>query len=232
MKTGFGRCARAVVAALSVVFLSRAEADSAAPAITLRPAEGRIWQTCLKPSEPIRWPWIDGATAARLTVESLCDGKTRVHTVERTGADLYGTKALPPNRRAGSERLFDLTLEYLDGENVVATETARVAVLPGVDGGKIGLRDSGSADWSMSPYKHPMFAYDADWTEDEVETISLQQSVGGATATTRDLDGSSGYDVADASDGSTTALSLLYDGVEAFTGACRYVGQGMLLLFR
>lgn len=232
MKTGFGRCARAVVAALSVVFLSRAEADSAAPAITLRPAEGRVWQTCLKPSEPIRWPWIDGATSARLTVASLCDGKTRVYTVERTGTDLHGAQALPPNRRAGSERLFDLTLEYLDGENVMATETARIAVLPGVDGGKIGLRDPESADWPESLYKHPMFAYDADWTEGDVAAVSLQQSVGGAAATTRDLDGTSGYDVVDTADGSTTALSLLYDGVEAFTGACRYVGQGMLLLFR
>ena len=77
-----------------------------------------------------------------------------------------------------------------------------------------------------------MFAYDADWSDDEVETVSLRQSVGGAAATTRDLAGTSGYDVADTSGDSTTALSLLYDGVEAFAGACRYVGGGLLLLFR
>ena len=231
MKTGFGRCARAVVAVAAIVFLSRAEADSAAPAITLRPAEGRVWQTCLKPSEPIRWPWIDGATSVRLTVESLCDGKTHVDTIEREDASLYGTYVWP-ELPEGSERLYDLTLEYLNGNEVLSAETARVALLPGVAGGAFTIQNPNSTKWQKVKIEHPMFAYDAGWSEDEVEAISLRQSVGGATATTRDLAGRSGYDVADASEGSTTALSLLYDGVEAFTGACRYVGQGMLLLFR
>lgn len=231
MKTCFGRCARAVVAALSVVFLSRAEADSAAPAITLRPAAGRVWQTCLKPSEPIKWPWIDGATAARLTVESLCDGKSSVITVEREDASLYGTSVWP-ERPEESERLYDLTLEYMDGNEVLSTETARVALLPGAAGGAFTIQNPNSTRWQKVKVEHPMFAYDADWAEDEVETVSLGQSVGGAAAETRDLDGTSGYDVADTSGSLTTALSLLYDGVEAFTGACRYVGGGLLLLFR
>lgn len=232
MKTGLGSRARAVVAVLSVIFLSRAEAASAASAITLRPAAGRVWQTCLQPSKPIKWPWIDGATAARLTVNSPCEGKAYAYAVVRADGDRYGMQALPANRCPGSERLFDLVLEYLNGETVLATETARVAVIPGVAGGTIDLRDPAASSWADSPYRHPMFAYDASWADAGDAAVSLRQSIGGAGATVRDLDGTSGYDVADAPGGATTELSLLHDGVEAFAGVCRHVGRGVLLIFR
>ena len=231
MKTCFGRCARAVVAALSVVFLSRAEADSAAPAITLRPAAGRVWQTCLKPSEPLKWPWIEGSTAARLTVASLCEGKTAVHDIVREGNALYAAQALP-EQPGGSERLSDLTLAYMAEASVIRTETARVAVVPGVDGGASTLRRLRGVHWTKVDTAHPAFAYDAHWAEDEASTVSLRPSVGGAAATTCELDGTSGYAVADAMGDSTTALTLLYDGVEAFTGACLRTGQGFLLILR
>ncbi len=232
MKTGSGSRARVAVAVLSVAFWSRAEAGSAAPAITLRPAEGHVWQTCLNPSEPVRWPWVDGSTAARLTINSLCNGKASVYTVVRADGDRHGAQALPENRRPGSERLFDLVLEYLNCETVLATETARVAVLPGVAGGTIDLRDPAASDWANSPYRHPMFAYDADWAEGEASVISLRRSVGSAEAAVRDLDGASGYDVVDAANDATTILSLLRDGVAAFTGVCKYVRCGLVVLVR
>jgi len=231
MKTRFGRGAQAVVAVAALAFLSTAEADTTAPSITLRPAEGRVWQTCLKPSEPIKWPWIDGATSARLSVTSLCDGKVSAYDVARASGAIYGTQALP-SQPDGSERLYDLTLEQTDGTSVLATDTARVAVIPGVSGGSFMLRPTSGKAWLKADTEHPMFAYDTDWTTNAVATVSLEQSVGGAAATTRDLDGTSGYDVADTSAGSVTALSLLYDGVAAFTGACKYAGQGLLLIFR
>lgn len=230
MNRGCRRGVLTVLTAIAFVFMLRA-AEGPAPAITLRPAEGRVWQTCFDPSRPLKWPWVDGSDSARLTILSLCDSKTTTTVVARQDDELYGSLAWPV-ASDGGERLYDLTLEYLDGETALSTESARVALVPGAAGGAFTLMDPNSAKWQKTKVEHPMFAYDTDWTEDEVSVVSLQQSVGGAAATTRDLDGTSGYDVADTSGGSVTALSLLYDGVEAFAGACRYVGGGLLLIFR
>ena len=222
---------RAVLTVAALASLLRADAGSSATAFTLRVPHGRVWQTCLKPSEPLKWPWIEGSTAARLTVASLCEGKTAVHDIVREGNALYGAQALP-ELPGGSERLYDLTLAYMAEASVIRTETARVAVVPGVDGGASTLRRLRGVHWTKVDTAHPAFAYDADWAEGEASTVSLRQSVGGAAATTCELDGTSGYAVADAMGDSTTALTLLYDGVEAFTGACLRTGQGFLIILR
>ena len=64
---------RAVLTVAALASLLRANAGSSATAFTLREPHGRVWQTCLKPSEPLKWPWIEVSTAARLTVASLCE---------------------------------------------------------------------------------------------------------------------------------------------------------------
>lgn len=195
-------------------------------AITVRPPEGRIWQTCMNPSEDLKWPWAEGATSAQVVFDLLCDGKSKTVVVARQGGAAYGTCAWPAIRHGG-ERLYDITLTQLSGESVLGTQTARVAMLPGVGGvGGATVRDPSLAGWGDTRVKNPMFAYDAAWSDGEVAAVSV--SVNGEAASP--LSGASGYDVVSAA--SSPAVSLLFDGIVEYEAACRYLPYGSVVVVR
>ena len=216
---------------VSVFFASIFAAVASASAMTVRSkTDQRIWQTRLNAAEPLRWPWIAGADSATVLFSSLCDGRARTVTVEKQPGDTWGTCGWP-SVPCGEERLYDLTLFYRSGEDVIETHTARVALLPGVNGGSgATVRDSSSSEWGSVNVKNPMFAYDAAWVDGDVSAASIvRQTEGGAPVETG-LSGTSGYDVVSAISG--PSLSLLFDGVSVYSGICNYMPYGMIMFFR
>ena len=197
-----------------------------AGAMTVRPPEGRIWQTCMNPAEDLKWPWAEGADSARVVFGLLCDGRSKTVVVARQEGAAYGTCAWPASRDGG-ERLYDITLTQLSGESVIETQTARVAILPGVGGvGSATVRDPSLPGWGDTQVKNPMFAYDAAWKTGEVSAVSM--SVNGGAATT--LSGASGYDVLPAV--SSPTVSLLFDGIVEYEARCRYIARGSVVVIR
>ena len=195
-------------------------------AITVRPPEGRIWQTCMNPSEDLKWPWAEGASSARVVFDLLCDGKSKTVVVNRQAGASYGTCAWPANRNGG-ERLYDITLTQLSGESVLETQTARVAMLPGVGGvGSATVRDPSLPGWGDARVRNPMFAYDAAWSTGEVAAVSMSVDGGAASP----LSGEGGYDVLPAA--SSPAVSLLFDGVVEYGATCRYLPYGSVFVIR
>lgn len=209
------------------------ELVSVADPITVFPeSEGRIWQTVVDSSAPIEWPWEGGADAARLVIASHWDGAVTTATVARaTGArrGAYdGVAAGTLGAPAGEERLYSLVLEQLAGETVVAAETARLAYVPGVAGGTITVRNARSANWSRTKSPSVLLAYDRAWTNETASAASAALDVSGAAL---DLAGTSGYEpFAPRQEGD--ALTLSFDGADAWHADLRLLALGMMLLFR
>ena len=216
---------------IAAAFLVVATAAQPIWAITVRPmSDQRIWQTCMKPSEDLKWPWAEGSSSAQLVFNSLCNGKSKTIVVARQGNAAYGTCAWPTNR-GGGEKLYDITLTQLSGESIIETQTARVAMLPGVDGiGRATVRDPSLPGWRDSREKNPMFAYDAAWSDGEVSAVSISSKVGSAAAVETPLDGASGYSVFSAASTPSPTVSLLFDGDAEYEAACRYIPYGLLFL--
>jgi hypothetical protein len=226
MKTIFMMSAVAAVALAS----SAAFAQSGPAPITVRPPEGRVWQTCLDRSEDLRWPWIDGADSVRVVFASLCTGRRRTVSVGKTEGELYGTSSWP-TLAEGEEHLYDVTLTYLSGAEVLESHAARVALIPGVKGGEGAVvRDVDSRAWGKSRVEHPMFAYDAAWSTGVVTQVSLVRQAGVDAVSETTLDGLSGYDVALAVP--SASLSLLFDGEEALSALVRYAPIGTTIIVR
>ena len=215
----------------SVFFASIFVAVASASAITVRSmADQRIWQTRLNAADPLRWPWIAGADSATVSFSSLCDGRVQSVTVEKQLGDICGTCGWP-SVASGEERLYDLTLSYRSGEDVIETHTARVALLPGVNGGSgATVRDSSSPEWGAVKVKNPMFAYDAAWVDGDVSAASIVRQAEGGSPVETGLSGTSGYDVVSAI--SSPSLSLLFDGVTIYSGLCNYMPYGMIMFVR
>lgn len=226
MKTMFKMSA---VVAFAFAFAAAFAQSGPAP-ITVRPPEGRVWQTCLDRSEDLRWPWIDGADSARVVFASLCTGRRRTVSVGKTEGELYGSSSWPTLAK-GEEHLYDVTLTYLSGAEVLESHTALVALIPGVKGGEGAVvRDVDSRAWGKSRVEHPMFAYDAAWSTGVVTQVSLARQAGVDAVSETALGGLSGYDVALAVP--PASLSLLFDGEEALSALVRYAPIGTTIIVR
>lgn len=170
--------------------------------------DGRLWQTCLEPSAPLRWPWELGAETATLTVSNLASGAVSVSTVARDGDAAYGEFAVSA-APLPEERLFAVTLEQSAGDAVVRRDEARIAYIPGVSGGGITVRAARPSVWRQSE-KSAVFAYDAKWADGDEMSVSWTARDGSSGS--RPLLGTSGYDVVSLADGIWTKLSLMFDG--------------------
>ena len=158
-------CASAIASAAFV-----ASAASSDVAIVVRPiSEARVWQTVLKPSEPLEWPWVNGADAAVVTVTNHCTGGVSVSRVERGEEESYGEfgmvrPALP------DEQLYSVVLEQMSGETVLSRDYARLAYVPGVEGGGVCVRSTRAMRRSEEV---AVFAWDSAWQTNEVESASF-----------------------------------------------------------
>jgi len=195
--------------------------------IIIRPIDNaRVWQTVLNPSEPLRWPWIDNADSAVLTVTSHWNNAVNTFVVNKNETDLYGTFALeaPP---AGEERLYSVVLEYRAGETAMGTEYARLAYISGVQGRGIEVVKSGHTSTCASV---AILAYDRDWSE-------TSSAASGATLTvtppgeTIELAGTSGYEPFKLAQG-VSHLELAFDGDVVWSADAARVNPGIVISIR
>lgn len=175
----------AAIAALTV---------ATATAGTVRSAlNGRTWQTVYDPSEPLSWPWPDGATSARIafsneTTGAVCESAA----VARGDGDAYGTFAvvLPADWTDGREALVSATLTVSGAGGVLESYDARLAYLPA----QFTVFKPGTRKWMRSKGER-IGSYDAAWlaeTADE-ESAMLTVTPPAASVFTMPLDGTSGY---------------------------------------
>ena len=194
-------------------------------------ADARVWQTVFKPSEPLAWRWAPEAVSARLTVTNALNRREAAsQTVARVGDGLYGTYRLPDVARSTEtgEGLVDVVLEQLDDlDAVVDRSVARLALLPGSDGGAFRVEKRKPSGWRMRDAR--VAAYDAMWsdaTKGATSAVAVLAAPGEAPVE-RALDGTGGYFDVQPAQG---VLSLSFDGVCADEGVLRL--GGLLLSYR
>ena len=214
-------CALAVALMALAPYAGRGDAP-----VILPTDDGRIWQTVFDPSAPLEWRWADGAVSATVTVTNALFGTVDAPiVVTRTANAKYGSVAMPNPARSGDtgEGLADVVLVQLDsGDNVLSSECARLAFLPGADGGAFTV----NAQQSMgSPRVVP---YDAAWTNVAVSAVACTFTPDGGVAQGIPLAGLGGYFPFAPADGT---LSLLFDG-DAYAEAQTRIRRGIMLIVR
>ena len=204
---------------------------SVSAGLTVRPAGGRIWQTHLTPSEEILWPWSDGADSARLAITNLRTSAGSRVDFERSDAENYGSYKIVAGDGT-AEELYFLALEQYAGEKLLSRFEARVAVIPGVEGGGITVRSKRPSAQRSSTTRE-VFAYDADWGSTYGATgLSLAWENQNGLSGEFDLEGTSGYDILDLDEGVLTRLTLFIDGVARYSRAVRNGSIGLTILVR
>jgi len=210
---------------LAAVFAAGVWAAFAGPVI-LSHEDGRVWQTVFDPSAPLEWRWSDDAASATVVVTNVLFGTVGAPVVVARAANAkYGSVAMPNPARSGDtgEGLADVVLVQLDsGDNVLSSECARLAFLPGADGGAFTV----NAQQSMgSPRVVP---YDAAWTNVAVSAVACTFTPDGGVAQGIPLAGLGGYFPFAPADGT---LSLLFDG-DAYAEAQTRIRRGIMLIVR
>ena len=184
-----------------------ASAASADVAIDVRPiSETRVWQTVLKPSEPLEWPWANGADAAVVTVTNHCTGGVSVSRVERRAEESYG-KFYMVRPEQPDEQLYSVVLEQVSGEAVLSRDYARLAYVPGVEGGGVRVR---SAKAMRRSEEVAVFAWDSAWQTNEVDSASFAW-VGYSSSGEEPLTATSGWSCLRLVPIEETLLSLSFD---------------------
>ena len=204
---------------------------SVSAGLTVRPAGGRIWQTHLTPSEEILWPWSDGADSARLAITNLRTSAGSRVDFERSDAENYGSYKIAAGDGT-AEELYFLALEQYAGEKLLSRFEARVAVIPGVEGGGITVRSRRpSAQRAMTGGN--VFAYDAQWAASYgVTELSLQWNNLKGLSGIIDLEGLSGYDVLNADEDVSMQVKLLMDGNIRYSRIVKNGITGLTILVR
>jgi hypothetical protein len=199
--------------------------------LIVRPAGGRIWQTNLKPDDSILWPWSDGADRARMTVTNLRTQVSSSHDISRANKETYGSYKLSCDD-GDVEELYFLALEQYAGDKRLSRYEARVAVIPGVQGGGITVRSRRpSAQRAMTGGN--VFAYDAQWAASYgVTELSLQWNNLKGLSGIIDLEGLSGYDVLNADEDVSMQVKLLMDGNIRYSRTVKNGITGLTILVR
>lgn len=194
--------------------------------ITLRPVgDGIRWQTCLGPAGngTVTWRWDDGADSASLTVTCHVE-RTVIGPVgiARAAGEKYGSYEFGSSWKGARRiRLYDFALVMSGDGNVLASQSARVALHPD----SIDVRKpSPSRDWRVvdrsAVYAVP---YDRSWSgaTSAAGAVSLGTVTAEGTGVSAELDGVSGFaplDVSPLMSGSVrnAEAGLEFDGVTAW----------------
>lgn len=212
---------------LAICVLAVSAAAVADPMI-LSPENGLVWQTVFKPSDPIEWRWEDGAVSASVTVKDLISGETREAVPVARGAGNYGSFAVtgltvPAD---GGESLADITLvQFGEGDAELSTQTARLAYLPGANGGAFTVAKFNPARARIAEPRAA--AYDAAWSKDATGAATSVFTPNGGTPEVTELDGSGGYYPVKAEFGH---LELAFGSVTLFETFLH--NNGMILLLK
>lgn len=153
-----------VVSAIVMSFLSGYRCYAT---VVLAPADGRVWQTVFHPSQPLSWRWTDDAVRAEVTFSNLVSS-VRMDTVfvTRSAGTPYGECPMPQPSCAPEtgEGLVDAVLtQYDSSDEVVYEKTARLAFLPGADGGGFTV-EKGSRKRFAVVKAARVIPYDNAWT--------------------------------------------------------------------
>jgi len=202
------------------------------PVIVRSASEGRIWQTVVEPSAPLAWPWAADATRAVLTLTNRCSGAVTAFDVARETDAVRGSQAVSIPAVDG-DVLVDAVLVQYNGDTCVSSESARLAFIPGVQGGAMTVRSARPTKWRKcsSP---AVFAYDAAWSNESAAATSATfgWSYAPDVQGMRTLAGASGYDAVDLPSLVDVHLTLGFDGTAYWTGDVRAGTPGFLLFIR
>ena len=127
--------------------------------------DARIWQTVFSPNDPLTWRWAEDSTRAEVVVSNMLNGAVSSSgVVNRAEGAKYGSCAMPdPARNAETgEGLVDVQLrQYDSSSSVVYSRKARLAFLPGVNGGEFNVEKGGAKFGRHSSSR--VVPYDAAW---------------------------------------------------------------------
>ena len=214
---------------LLVICVLAATVSAVAETKILSPEDGRVWQTVFHPSDPLEWRWEDGAVSATVTVTDLVAGQTREPVQVARGVGNYGSFVLTGLKAPaeGGESLADVTLVQNDeGGAVLSTQTARLAYLPGANGGAITVAKFNPSRATIKESR--AIADDAAWTADAAgDAKSVFTPEGEAEPVATELAGRSGYYPVAAKAGH---LELVFGKVTYLETWLR--ASGLVLLFR
>lgn len=195
----------------------------------ISPENGRLWQTVFSPEDPLEWRWEQESASATVTVSNLVTGVVSVSApVVRSAGARNGSYAMPSLDGADNgEALVDVVLEQKDGDSaVLATSRARLAFLPGTDGGTfdLDLRDKPKGDGVR------VVAFDGCWVNDQPSTSAEASFVAGENPPeVWALEGGSGYFPLAVKDG---LLSVSFPGQANALSGPVYLTTGFIMLFK
>ncbi|MDX9868644.1 MAG: hypothetical protein RBT78_12055 [Kiritimatiellia bacterium] len=172
----------------------------------------RHWSTVYTNTVPLRWDWIPEATHAKLNIVGM-----RGTFTTNFAADVSTCLWQAFDTAATSEEdVYDLALTvYGDGETILETLTARLAVVAGAVGGAAINAVAESAAWSQVR-KNVVIPYDAAWEPAASNALSATLEIARAggpsqTATFADAAGDYGWKLIQAGWGyGTFNLSLTF----------------------
>ena len=203
-----------------------------AAATTVLPCgNARVWQTVFAPSDPLVWRWAEDSVSADVTVTNLLTGAvSNIGPVARLDASAYGSCAMPNPARSDEtgEGLVDVSIrQYDSSQAVVYSRVARLAFLPGVNGGSFTVeRNSAKFGKYLSPRVVP---YDAAWADAPSATAAAAVfAPDGGVGVMSPLETVSGFFAQKKGKGS---LSVEFDDGAAALTAQLYVPRGAIITF-
>lgn len=165
-----------------------------ASAVIVRSSEnGRTWQTVYEPSQPLSWPWPDGAVSAQIVFSNQTSGAIFApHAVDREEGALYGSlaTALPSTWTDGKEALVTAELTIGSADNVLEKHVACLAFLPA----EINVLKPQNRRWRR-PEGERIASWDSAWKEETASADSARLSVLSPSGALSEitLPGKSGY---------------------------------------
>lgn len=152
----------------------------------------RHWSTAYTNTVPLRWDWIQDATHAKLDIVGM-NGTFTTNFAAGVSNCLWHAF---DTAATSEEDVYDLTLTvYSDGETVLETLTARLAVVAGAGGGAAVNAVAESAAWSKVR-KNVVIPYDAAWDPAATNALSATlaiEKVGGLSQTNAFTDAAGYY---------------------------------------
>ncbi len=221
-------CRRTVVLS-ALLFVAHAVAT---PVVYRNPADGRAWEVVLDATEPLMWPWAEGAVAATLTVSNVLSGAISEANVSRSGVR-DGSYVLPQS--GADEQLFDVTLAQTDGSATVSEQTVRLKV------GSASTVYVDSADKEFTSLTEPrIYGWSDLWTEESAGAASAALATAvknGAAIGSWTLPAAGGYGAMSVKEtfggkrGPVTA-ALAFDGTTYLTAELSAKGLGLYIIYR
>jgi hypothetical protein len=165
-----------------------------ASAVVVRSADnGRTWQTVYEPSQPLSWPWPDGAISAQIVFSNQTSGAVFVSpTIRREEGAFYGSlaTALPLSWTDGKEALVTASLTISSAGSVLEKHIASLAYLPS----EMNVLKPENRRWKR-PDGERIASWDSAWKEETASAGSARLSVTSPSGVLSEipLPGRSGY---------------------------------------